>query len=157
MSPAPIEAIERMRADLVDVFTAAGVPEFEARRCAHLAYRAGGIGSITTAELLLELKARIGDVTAHAPGRLADLLDTLLEALPPDLLTYRAVNVHAPRLGDRPIEGRTEEVTVFDELGDYERTCRVCGCTDTRACDPPCSWAELDLCTACVDTEAAAR
>jgi hypothetical protein len=38
-----------------------------------------------------------------------------------------------------------------------ERTCRVCGCTDTRACNPPCSWEEPideggeqgDICSTC--------
>lgn len=24
--------------------------------------------------------------------------------------------------------------------------CRVCGCTDDAACDPPCAWADDDLC-----------
>lgn len=30
--------------------------------------------------------------------------------------------------------------------------CRVCGCTDANACDPPCSWANDDrtLCSSCV-------
>jgi hypothetical protein len=27
--------------------------------------------------------------------------------------------------------------------------CRVCGCTDTRACEGGCSWAEEDLCSSC--------
>lgn len=27
--------------------------------------------------------------------------------------------------------------------------CRVCGCTDDRACDGGCSWVEPDLCSAC--------
>ncbi len=27
--------------------------------------------------------------------------------------------------------------------------CRVCGCTEVNACNPPCSWAEDDLCTNC--------
>lgn len=35
------------------------------------------------------------------------------------------------------------------------RTCRVCGCTDRRACLDegyrPCWWVEADLCSACVD------
>jgi hypothetical protein len=32
--------------------------------------------------------------------------------------------------------------------------CRVCGCTEDRACDPPCSWVdgEADLCTTCGET-----
>lgn len=35
-------------------------------------------------------------------------------------------------------------------------TCRVCGCTDSRACvtaDGPCYWVEPGLCSACVDLE----
>lgn len=27
--------------------------------------------------------------------------------------------------------------------------CRVCGCTEVNACNPPCGWAESDLCTGC--------
>ncbi len=29
------------------------------------------------------------------------------------------------------------------------KCCRVCGCTDTRACQGGCSWVEHDLCSAC--------
>ncbi len=29
--------------------------------------------------------------------------------------------------------------------------CRVCNCTEERACDPPCAWADRDLCTLCND------
>ena len=29
------------------------------------------------------------------------------------------------------------------------RACRVCGCTEDRACEGGCSWAEPDLCSAC--------
>ena len=36
-----------------------------------------------------------------------------------------------------------------------ERACRVCGCTDARACVDlwgiPCHWAEHDLCSHCRD------
>jgi hypothetical protein len=28
-------------------------------------------------------------------------------------------------------------------------TCRVCGCTDEKACDGGCSWTEPDLCSTC--------
>ncbi len=27
--------------------------------------------------------------------------------------------------------------------------CRVCGCTEERACVGGCSWAEVDLCSTC--------
>lgn len=29
--------------------------------------------------------------------------------------------------------------------------CRVCGCTDRRACPDGCFWVELDLCSSCVE------
>ena len=29
--------------------------------------------------------------------------------------------------------------------------CRVCGCTEISACNPPCGWADVDLCTGCQD------
>lgn len=34
-----------------------------------------------------------------------------------------------------------------------ERTCRVCGCTDLRACPGGCAWAGPDLCTNCTDVQ----
>lgn len=33
--------------------------------------------------------------------------------------------------------------------------CRVCGCTDNDACEDGCSWVEPDLCSSCVEAEAA--
>jgi len=27
--------------------------------------------------------------------------------------------------------------------------CRVCGCTEENACNPPCGWAFANLCTNC--------
>lgn len=32
---------------------------------------------------------------------------------------------------------------------DPNRKCRVCGCTEDRACPGGCSWVEKDLCSAC--------
>lgn len=29
--------------------------------------------------------------------------------------------------------------------------CRVCGCTDDRACPGGCYWVEADLCSVCVE------
>lgn len=39
------------------------------------------------------------------------------------------------------------------------RSCRICGCTDGRACfdwssGTPCYWAEPDLCSACLGAAA---
>jgi hypothetical protein len=33
------------------------------------------------------------------------------------------------------------------------RTCRVCGCTDRRACPEGCYWTGPNLCSACADKE----
>lgn len=34
-----------------------------------------------------------------------------------------------------------------------ERSCRVCGCTDERACPGGCYWVEPDLCSRCFEEE----
>jgi hypothetical protein len=53
------------------------------------------------------------------------------------------------------------QLSVDERLGEQAgeqsavRSCRVCGCTDDRACEGGCGWAEQDLCTACIDTTAA--
>lgn len=31
-----------------------------------------------------------------------------------------------------------------------KRTCRICGCTDDHACNPPCWWVDDDACSSCV-------
>jgi len=31
-----------------------------------------------------------------------------------------------------------------------ERTCRICGCTDSKACEGGCSWATPGICTKCI-------
>lgn len=31
------------------------------------------------------------------------------------------------------------------------RACRVCGCTEYRACEGSCWWVEADLCSTCAD------
>jgi len=33
--------------------------------------------------------------------------------------------------------------------GWLETCCRVCGCSQSRACRPPCHWVEPDLCSHC--------
>lgn len=38
------------------------------------------------------------------------------------------------------------EMVAAGEIGQ----CRVCGCTDIRACEGGCIWAEVDLCSRCV-------
>lgn len=38
---------------------------------------------------------------------------------------------------------------LISDSPETERACRVCGCTETRACPGGCSWVEYDLCSAC--------
>ncbi len=40
-----------------------------------------------------------------------------------------------------------------DEDDEPERTCRVCGCTDSTVCPGGCDWVERDLCSACAGKE----
>lgn len=47
------------------------------------------------------------------------------------------------RLGERLAAG------VGPWPGPEPASCRVCGCTDERACAGGCSWVEADLCSAC--------
>ena len=41
---------------------------------------------------------------------------------------------------------------VMDKNAPWNAVCRVCGCSWFDPCDPPCSWVEPDLCSACVDS-----
>lgn len=36
-----------------------------------------------------------------------------------------------------------------DEWCQKSKMCRLCGCNDEHACDPPCSWIEEDRCSGC--------
>lgn len=46
-----------------------------------------------------------------------------------------------------------EEDLVCDPIGGA--SCRVCGCTDDKACPGGCVWAEPDLCSRCyLETQA---
>lgn len=71
------------------------------------------------------------------------------------------------RLRDWPTDGTLRalgaaKVTVVEgeglELLDgiaRRRSCRVCGCTNLKACPGRCWWVEPDLCSSCVGKEAA--
>ena len=36
------------------------------------------------------------------------------------------------------------------DAGPIEQRCRVCGCTNSRACPSGCEWVEFDLCSNCI-------
>lgn len=61
-------------------------------------------------------------------------------------------------VSDAVVNGYTETLAaghLGNKLG--RRRCRICGCTDDRACvtdGVPCHWVEDDLCSACVPARA---
>lgn len=40
-------------------------------------------------------------------------------------------------------------IQLVDKAPRTSRACRMCGCTDTHACEGGCFWVETDLCSAC--------
>lgn len=59
--------------------------------------------------------------------------------------------------GKSPRETRPVfEATIRHDAKGFIR-CRVCGCTEVDACNPPCGWVpgEADLCTGCHQAAAA--
>lgn len=71
----------------------------------------------------MDHRAKAGDLVLH-PDEFQDFFGRLR----PDLVTNRPLD------GDWPAAAG-------------ERTCFVCGCTNDRACDPPCSWIGPELCS----------
>lgn len=88
----------------------------------------------------------------------ADARRTQIQALDLDLLTARLVR---DVRGDRKTAIDMAELrevaglafmmgaNVYHNVAAGRRTCRICGCWELEACDPPCSWLEGDLCSAC--------
>lgn len=65
---------------------------------------------------------------------------------------WRAYDHGRGLLDDRAADG-SDYWSVRDRCiaaAEGETACRVCGCTDARACAGGCSWVEPDLCSACV-------
>jgi len=90
----------------------------------------------TVADLGVKIASDTGDGVASAP-RYAAVIEAL--SLIADLVTIHVLDGEDMALPPRPD---------LRPLG--IRQCRACGCTDDFACDGGCSWAEPDLCTACV-------
>lgn len=80
-----------------------------------------------------------------SPGRFAWILE---HAAP--LEEPIAVN-GALGLWEAPDEPQLElALRQLEEAQLTDRRCRVCGCTDTYACDDGCGWAAADMCTSCM-------
>jgi len=61
----------------------------------------------------------------------------------------------------RDRDGRGARVEAVDSLQPRDKDgmmkCRVCGCTEVRACQPPCSWAGPFICSNCHNAVSALR
>jgi hypothetical protein len=44
-------------------------------------------------------------------------------------------------------------INIFQMRIEIHRTCRVCGCTDDKACEGGCYWVDYDLCSSCAAKE----
>ena len=69
---------------------------------------------------------------------------------PDGKISYRVGKKRAGRL----LDGRTWDEMPTKLLASVRR-CRVCGCTDDRACEGGCYWIEADLCSRCAGPPAA--
>lgn len=90
----------------------------------------------------------------EAPTETAAGRDPWAEDLPPYAVLaagIQAIASDAIARGDHHTAGMAHTIMAGDPLTvpDDEPRCRVCGCTENRACFPPCSWVEPDLCSAC--------
>jgi hypothetical protein len=82
----------------------------------------------------------IADTDPHAlVGRVLDDLELEPEAL--TLSRADVENVAALAFQFGAAKGYAE--------ANFRRACRICGCTEFRACHGGCAWVEVDLCSAC--------
>ncbi len=90
--------------------------------------------------------------------------DGLPPAVRDELLAPGGIPLAWSRRGNRvesaPVSPRSALYRAASEVGQRvdlwvivsgDRRCRICGCVEELACDDGCSWADTDLCSACVD------
>lgn len=98
-------------------------------------------------------------ITWRIPFGHAESLANALEAIDAAREALAAHGDAAFPYHDEEVQGIRDALMVLEraevifrtEDGFYAqvRTCRGCGCTDTRACEPPCSWSRPDVCSRC--------
>jgi len=87
--------------------------------------------------------------------RSQEAVDRCVEVLHEEGEVYLAASIlHlvALRVLEREGLGLARLMELAAELtasGATTHRCRVCGCTEDRACEGGCSWVEIDLCSAC--------
>ncbi len=67
------------------------------------------------------------------------------------LVNLKDVEIEKISTGDICISGKTSK-SIYILLRTKVRSCRLCGCTEIKACQTdngPCYWVEGDLCSAC--------
>lgn len=101
-----------------------------------------------------DLALMIGSVPADKHIARAELIRTIEADILPVSLAMALVFAVAISI-DLDVLGQLVEAHAH-RPADVPQICRTCGCTDDRACPSGCSWAEPDLCSACVPDAAAA-
>ncbi len=105
-----------------------------------------------------QMRERI-EAWANAPSSVVTLTLTAAQAVQlHDYLCIADENIGgdlpARQLMELVIDGMPAEFhEFFRQAADGVRVCRVCNCTDMRACPEGCEWVEEDLCSACAGVE----
>jgi hypothetical protein len=125
-----------------------GCSEADLRLLATAAWSAVGEPPAATMSELVDLVlARLADAVGEMEEFSKDLTWETGEVLVP-----RGAVVDLVRAFRHPLASASPDGS-GSQLG--EPACRVCGCTESDACYPTCSWREPDLCSKCADMAAA--
>jgi hypothetical protein len=119
---------------------------FEAGQVLHLRVVSCFQRSTTPARWTLKVE----DVTplpgAEPPGYACYMCGIVEEAKPdgslPDGWTVK-------EFGDGINHAKGFHFVCREEFCQKEPMCRLCGCTNDKACNPPCRWVEPDRCSGC--------
>lgn len=116
---------------------------------------ADGMSEIHPDQVLMQILDAADDavMVLVAWGRLPPYLAPLARQLTYDLTKPKCLGwtkdgspIHPMARGKHRVPENVTPQAFF-----LEPTCRVCGCTDLRACPGGCWWVEFDLCSACKD------
>jgi hypothetical protein len=91
------------------------------------------------------------DELIHGTEREDDLAIQFFNALNDAGVKYRISTDGSMDYPNEEEKAKGEAILARIEEG--IQRCRVCGCTDDRACPGGCYWVETDLCSACVGLE----
>ena len=102
--------------------------------------------------------SRVQNVTAayapFSPGELPQIWDGMAERM---RQTAERILGRIRRLKMGDLMSVDKALAAMAQMDDRPRVCRVCGCTDERACKDFCFWIETDLCSRCLGKKGGKR